>query len=194
MIVEHTDLSITTDGRLAEDFIRDLKLQGVYLTNYDEYMLRDPLNRWTTGVTYRLKVIDGDWIPDELRTIQHIREVASQHSLIAPPTEVAPYLREKLQVIFSAAKISTLVVAHDALENPDKHPSLFCLLDNEYHRKTRREFRHYPQRANSIWSLHWHCGFVFVESVTGLSETSYVNQALIERERPRMEVITRPGR
>ncbi len=121
-------LTVTSDSRNGETFVRDLKQAGYHIDDWAlNVMLRAPFVAMS-GVTYSLGIIKGEEFSDNERMISNIRAEAARRGWRTPPIEVATLLREVVSdEDIERMDLVWLVVMHEPVIDSDGNACLLSL-------------------------------------------------------------------
>ena len=119
---------VTTDGRIGEQLVADIEAQGDHVGDIAKQLIHGKKFVATNGITYKLALIMGDEFKDDDRITSNIRAEAAKHGYVAPPMELALYVRE----MFSDEDLEqiglwALIIMHEAVADSDGNLSLLGL-------------------------------------------------------------------
>lgn len=147
---------VTTDGRIGLQLLAGLRKAGFCIGTYAAERLRRKWSPITNGAVYEPVIIRGDKFTTRERCLSKIKTEAKRLSLVIPPIELAPYLRENVtQHQIEKMGLSTLVIMHERFMNSGGNLSMLCLF-RDWHGDWLGSFRCSPMLYGN------HLGLVFL--------------------------------
>ncbi len=125
--------SVTSDGTTGEEWIARLESKGFLVGDYAKSVLRSKSFKPTTGITYEIAVLKGEFFSDSDRITKTIRKEAKNRKFSTPSAEVACLIREKFSdKELEAMRLYWIVAMHEPIKDSDGGPLLLCALRNGY--------------------------------------------------------------
>jgi hypothetical protein len=125
--------SVTSDGTTGEEWIARLESKGFLVGDYAKSVLRSKSFKPTTGITYEIAVLKGEFFSDSDRITKTIRKEAKNRKFSTPSAEVACLIREKFSdKELEAMRLYWIVAMHEPIKDSDGDPLLLCALRNDY--------------------------------------------------------------
>jgi len=125
--------SVTSDGTTGEEWIARLESKGFLVGDYAKSVLRSKSFKPTTGITYEIAVLKGEFFSDSDRITKTIRKEAKNRKFSTPSAEVACLIREKFSdKELEAMRLYWIVAMHEPIKDSDGDPFLLCALRDDY--------------------------------------------------------------
>jgi len=117
--------SVTSDGTTGEQWIARLEDKGFRVGDYAKSVLRSRSFKPTSGITYKIAVLKGEFFSDSDRITKTIRKEAKNRKFSMPNAEVACLIREKLSdKELEAMGLYWIVAMHEPIKDSDGGPKL----------------------------------------------------------------------
>jgi hypothetical protein len=117
--------SVTSDGTTGEEWIARLESKGFLVGDYAKSVLRSKSFKPTTGITYEIAVLKGEFFSDSDRITKTIRKEAKNRKFSTPSAEVACLIREKFSdKELEAMRLYWIVAMHEPIKDSDGDPTL----------------------------------------------------------------------
>jgi hypothetical protein len=125
--------SVTSDGTTGEEWIARLESKGFLVGDYAKSVLRSKSFKPTTGITYEIAVLKGEFFSDSDRITKTIRKEAKNRKFSTPSAEVACLIREKFSdKELEAMRLYWIVAMHEPIKDSDGDPLLLFALRDDY--------------------------------------------------------------
>ena len=117
--------SVTSDGTTGEEWIARLESKVFRVGDYAKSVLRSKSFKPTTGITYEIAVLKGEFFSDNERITKNIRKGAKNRKFSTPNAEVACLIREKFSdKELEAMGLYWIVAMHEPIKDSDGGPLL----------------------------------------------------------------------
>jgi len=117
--------SVTSDGTTGEEWISRLEGKSFRVGDYAKSVLRSRSFKPTSGITYEIAVLKGEFFSDSDRITKTIRKEAKNRKFSTPNAEVACLIREKLSdKELEAMGLYWIVTMHEPIKDSVGDPLL----------------------------------------------------------------------
>ena len=116
---------VTSNGTTGKQWIARLEGKGFRVGDYAKSILRSRSFKPTSGITYEIAVLKGEFFSDSDRITKTIRKEAKNRKFSTPNAEVACLIREKFSdKELEAMGLYWIVVMHEPVKDSDGDPGL----------------------------------------------------------------------